>query len=166
MSVVVNIEGWQVFISLQDGSRGSDTVITANLRMYRGPTQVFFSLFISILMWLLSGSVFWLATTLCLRRRKVEPPTIAVSTTMLFALPAIRNVQPGNPPIGSTSDFIAFFWALFLVAASSLILILNYIKMYKRETPDPAKKPNDKSSDILALSLDNIKEEEVELHVS
>ena len=52
---------------------------------------------------------------------------------MLFALPAVRNVQPGSPPIGCTSDFMAFFWALALVSSASLILILNYIKNYKGE---------------------------------
>lgn len=57
---------------------------------------------------------------------------------MLFALPAVRNVQPGNPPIGCTADFIAFFWGLGLITAASLILILNYIKTHKGEPWAPS----------------------------
>jgi hypothetical protein len=133
VSLMTNVEGWQVLTQFQDESRGSFHLITSDILMYRGPTQRFFSMFLSSLMWLLGGSVFWLAVTLCWRKRRVEPPTIAVATTMLFALPAVRNVQPGNPPIGCTSDFMAFFWALALVSSASLILILNYIKNYKAE---------------------------------
>ena len=46
-------------------------------------------------MWVLSVSMTALSITLWTRGRKVEPPTIAVATSMLFALPAIRNAQPG-----------------------------------------------------------------------
>ena len=76
---MTNVELWQVNGILRDGSHGNFHVITADVSLYRGPTQRFFSLFIASIMWLLGGSVFWLAVTLCWRRRKVEPPTI-VST--------------------------------------------------------------------------------------
>ncbi len=76
LSLMTNMEGWQVNADLKDASHGKFQVVTAEINMYRGPTQRFFSLFIGSLMWLLGGSVFWLAFTLCLRKRKVEPPTI------------------------------------------------------------------------------------------
>lgn len=133
LSIQNNVEGWQMATALKDVSDNEFQVIMVEITMYRGPTHIFFSLFIASLMWLLSFSLFWLAFTLCMRRRKVEPPTIAVGTSMIFALPAIRNVQPGSPPIGCTADFIGFFWALMLVSAGSLILLLNYIKMYKAD---------------------------------
>ncbi len=67
--------------------------------------------------------------------RKVESPTIVtkysltsqgVATTMLFALPAVRNLQPGAPPIGCVSDVAGFFFNMGIVALASVILIWRY----------------------------------------
>jgi hypothetical protein len=142
LSIMNNIEGWQMMTTLRDVSDDAFQIIMVEFTIYRGPTQRFFSLFIASVMWLLSFSLFWLAFTLCIRKRKVEPPTLGVGTSMLFALPAIRNVQPGSPPIGCTADYLGFFWALLLVAAGAMILLLNYIKMYKAD-------PNTESKEVL-----------------
>lgn len=138
LSIQNNVEGWQMATTLRDVSDNEYQVIMVEITIYRGPTHVFFSLFIASLMWLLSFSLFWLAFTLCIRKRKVEPPTLGVGTSMIFALPAIRNVQPGSPPIGCTADYLGFFWALLLVSAGAMILLLNYIKMYKADPPTSA----------------------------
>jgi len=82
-------------------------------------------------MWLLSITTFMLALTLCIRDRSVEPPTIVVATGLLFALPAIRNVQPGIPPIGCTADTVSLFWNVALTAAAAMLLLCNYIVKYK-----------------------------------
>lgn len=44
------------------------------------------------------------------RKRDVPPPVIALFATMLFALPSVRNLQPGVPPIGASVDIIGFYW--------------------------------------------------------
>lgn len=67
-------------------------------------------------MWTLSLTVLTLAATLWFRDRKVEAGTIAVASGLLFALPAIRNVQSGAPPLGCTADVSSFFWCMPLVA--------------------------------------------------
>jgi hypothetical protein len=45
---------------------------------------------------------------------------------MLFALPAVRNTQPGSPPIGITMDVVGFFWNLGLVTVAALVLLYRY----------------------------------------
>jgi hypothetical protein len=72
---------------------------------------------------------------------------------MIFALPAIRNVQPGSPPIGCTADYLGFFWALLLVTAGAMILLLNYIKMYKAD-------PETASAEVLVDNSEFIDEKE------
>jgi Domain of unknown function (DUF4436) len=84
-------------------------------------------------MWLLSLSAFVLSSMIWLRKRTVEPPTIAVVGSLLFALPGMRNVLPGNPTVGCTFDVASFFWALLLVAISVMMLMWNYIKMQRSE---------------------------------
>jgi hypothetical protein len=92
----------------------------------RAPTQKFFSLFIILIMWIMSLGVFSMSLAHLWYSRKVEAPTIGVVTTMLFALPAVRNTQPGAPPIGCTSDVVGFFWNMGLVASGAMILLYRF----------------------------------------
>lgn len=59
----------------------------------------------NVVMWCLSGGIFVAAMSIWFREKKAEPPIIALCTALLFALPNVRNSQPGIPPIaGTTSD--------------------------------------------------------------
>ena len=56
-------------------------------------------------MWFLSISIFVAAMSVWFRGKKVELALISISTGMLFALPNVRNSQPGVPsPVGTTED--------------------------------------------------------------
>ena len=56
-------------------------------------------------MWFLSLSVFIAAMSVFFRGKHTELPLVAISTALLFALPNIRNSQPGVPsPVGTTED--------------------------------------------------------------
>nr|KAJ3420561.1 hypothetical protein HK105_005533 [Polyrhizophydium stewartii] len=93
----------------------------------------FFSIFVFCIQWILSVIALILSTTLWFRNRKVEPPTIGVIASLLFALPAIRSAQPGAPPVGCTLDVAGYFWNLGLAALSMMLLMINYIVRYTRE---------------------------------
>ncbi|KAJ3103223.1 hypothetical protein HDU97_010287 [Phlyctochytrium planicorne] len=113
----------------------SYTNIVFGFRAKRSFTTVFFSGLIMSIMWALSLLAVFLAVTLWIKGRKVEPPTIAFSIALIFALPGIRNTQPGGPPIGCTADVVSFFWAMVLSAVTASLLLLNYIVKYNFE-PD------------------------------
>lgn len=125
-------QAFHITPELEDPS--SPFYIQVQLTASRSFTTKFFSLFIVSSMWILSFTVFTLATTLWLRDRQVEPPTIGFCAGFLFALPAIRNSQPGAPPIGCTVDVAGFFWNMSLVMVSTVLLMVNYIKKKQRET--------------------------------
>ena len=56
-------------------------------------------------MWFLSLSIFVAAMSVWFRGKNAELPLVAISTALLFALPNIRNSQPGVPsPVGTTED--------------------------------------------------------------
>jgi hypothetical protein len=48
-------------------------------------------------------------------------------TALLFALPAVRNLQPYVPPIGGLTDFLSFFWAEALVAGSLSTVVFCWL---------------------------------------
>jgi len=46
----------------------------------------------------------------------------------LFAFPAVRNSQPGVPPVGTWGDFVSFFWAESMIALALGILWFCFLR--------------------------------------
>jgi uncharacterized protein DUF4436 len=100
-------------------------VIEINIQ--RATTAVFFSVFIMIAMWALVIGVLSLVYRVFAGHRKIEISMFSFLGALLFAFPALRNSQPGTPPIGTMSDFLAFFWAEVIIALSLLAVVLRWI---------------------------------------
>ena len=101
--LLASIDQWTIDSSLDSGYNGS---VIISLHFKRNQIIQFFALFIACLMWALSASALILSSTIWIRHRKVEPPTIAVVGALLFALPAMRNGLPGTPALGKTTAHI------------------------------------------------------------
>lgn len=56
---------------------------------------------------------------------------LSLSIALIFGLPALRNVQPGVPPIGAFCDFISFIWAELIVAVSGLMFAWRWLRAAK-----------------------------------
>jgi len=54
------------------------------------------------------------------KARQVSAPLLAMPCALIFALPALRNVQPGVPQVGAYCDIVGFFWNVGLVAMSAV----------------------------------------------
>ncbi len=97
------------------------------ISVQRASTAVFFSVFIMIAMWALVIGVICLVYRVFAGHRKIEISMFSFLGALLFAFPALRNSQPGTPPIGTMSDFIAFFWAEVIIALSLLSVVLRWL---------------------------------------
>jgi fumarate reductase subunit C len=98
-----------------------------DMKIARSSTVVFFSFFIMFLMWGVTIGVMLLVSSVLLRGRKIEVGMFSFLAALLFALIAVRNSQPGVPPIGTYSDFISFFWAEVILALCLLTLVFTWL---------------------------------------
>jgi len=98
-----------------------------DINIQRATTAVFFSVFIMIAMWALVIGVVSLVYRVFAGHRKIEISMFSFLGALLFAFPSLRNSQPGTPPIGTMSDFIAFFWAEVIIALSLLAVVLRWL---------------------------------------
>ena len=67
---------------------------------------------------------------MAVRARKAEKTDLlplSVSITLIFGLPALRNIQPGIPPVGALVDYVTFIWAELIVAASAVIIMWTWL---------------------------------------
>lgn len=105
----------------------ADDFVDIDLAITRATTAKFFSGFIMSAMWLLTAAVIVLVVSVATGRRKIEVSMFSFLGALLFAFPALRNSQPGTPPIGTYSDFIAFFWVEVLIALSLLTILVLWL---------------------------------------
>lgn len=121
-----SIQGYKVTDVVEDNDGDGFTGI--DFALSRTSSVKFFSTFIMVTMWIISLAVLFVMLSIILRNRKVEYSMFAFLSAMLFAFPAMRNVQPFVPPIGCLSDYIAFFWAEGIIALSLIIMIITWLK--------------------------------------
>jgi hypothetical protein len=120
-----SIPGFKLDAAKDKESEAGLTIIEMNIS--RASTVVFFSVFGMALMLSLASAAVFMMLRFLLAKRKVELAAMSFYGAMLFAFPALRNSQPGVPPLGTYSDFVAFFWAEALVAISLLIVATLWV---------------------------------------
>ncbi len=97
------------------------------MKISRSSTVVFFSTFVMVLMLCLMAVAVVMVLRFWLGGRKIELGAMSLYGAMLFAFPAMRNSQPGVPPLGTYSDYISFFWAEMLVAMALVTIIWLWV---------------------------------------
>ncbi len=108
-------------------SRGSSQEPTGIvLHLTRATNVIAVSLIVMLMMTALSMSLLAMA----IRARTAEKTDLlplSVSITLIFGLPALRNIQPGVPPVGALVDYVTFIWAELIVAASAVIIMWTWL---------------------------------------
>jgi hypothetical protein len=77
------------------------------VRSHATKMVVYFSI---VLTWILIVSVIGMTVSVVFSMRPSEVAMLAFFGTLLFAMTAFRNSLPGAPPMGTRSDYLAFFW--------------------------------------------------------
>jgi len=103
------------------------SVDVVNFDMKRAPSSGAFSVFVMILIVLLTAVAFMAGFVVVVGGRKVEVAMLSWLGALLFALLPLRNAMPGAPPLGCLADYISFFWAEAITAATLISLILTWI---------------------------------------
>ncbi|KAJ9078642.1 hypothetical protein DSO57_1004600 [Entomophthora muscae] len=80
------------------------------LLLHRPWYSVFISIFVLILMWFLALAMLNVAIDILFHHRDAEAGFIAGAFSLVFALPALRDAQPGIPEVGCFMDAIGFLW--------------------------------------------------------
>jgi hypothetical protein len=120
-----SVTGLRIDASFAEENKDNNVVV--DISISRARTTMFFSLFIMAAMWALAIGVVCLVFRVFAGHRKIEISMFSFLGALLFAFPALRNSQPGTPPIGTLSDFLAFFWAEVIIALSLLSVVLRWL---------------------------------------
>jgi hypothetical protein len=93
------------------------------LHLRRADNVILVSIITMVLMMCLAMSVLLMAGRAIASGRELDVLPLTLSVTLLFGLPALRDSQPGVPPLGAFGDYVSFIWAETIVGISAVISI-------------------------------------------
>jgi hypothetical protein len=97
-----------------------------DLHLRRADNVIAVSVLIMVLMIGLAMSVLLMGIE-SISDERLELIPLSLSVSLLFGLPALRNAQPGVPPLGAFGDYLSFIWAHLIVTVSAVILIWTWM---------------------------------------
>ena len=109
-------------------TRGSSKEPTGiELHLTRANSVIAVSLIVVLMMTALSFSLLAMAIRAITTTERADLLPLSVSISLIFGLPALRNIQPGVPPVGALVDYVTFIWAELIVAASAVIIVWTWL---------------------------------------
>ena len=109
-------------------SRESSLKVTGiELQIRRADNVIAVSILLMVLMIGLAMSLLGMVLKDMTSGSKFDLVPLSISISLIFGLPALRNVQPGVPPVGAFGDFLSFIWAEIIVGTSAIILIWTWL---------------------------------------
>ena len=95
----------------------------------RRPDQIrFFAVTLYTAMGLVGCIGISIGVLLSLRVRRMDTTLAAVLSGMVFALPAMRNILPGAPPLGVRADSMIFLWAEAAVVIGLVLVVSTWAR--------------------------------------
>ncbi len=118
--------------------RKESTQLTAiNLNLRRADNLIIVSILINAMMVSLAVALLLIVLRLIgAPREQASFTPLTMSFALIFGLPALRNAQPGVPPIGAFCDYISFIWAELIVAVSGLLFAWRWLRTTKRRASE------------------------------
>jgi hypothetical protein len=129
--------------------RGSQSVQSAqtlkgltgiDVNLMRSSSVVFISVTTMVMMAAMAVGLVIMVLKIVGGSRNVATFHIPMAVSLIFGLPALRNIQPGIPPQGTFGDSIAFTWAEIAAAGSAIALITHWLLHRTHDNPPTAKK--------------------------
>jgi hypothetical protein len=109
-------------------SRGSSVKVAGiGLKTRRADNAIAVSILLMILMSCLAVSLLGMVLKATTNGPRVDLVPLSISISLIFGLPALRNVQPGVPPVGAFGDYVSFIWAEIIVGLSAVIIIWTWL---------------------------------------
>ena len=121
------VPSWTLHVAKAQPSNGPSE-LALDVGAHRPAPLVFFACVIYGLMVLIAMSAIAIAGLVFIGARKVEVGQVGALAGMVFALPVLRNVVPGGPPLGVLADLFILLWAEVAVAVALTLVVVTWVR--------------------------------------
>ena len=97
------------------------------LSLMRSTNVIYISVTTILMMAALAFGLVFMVVRVVSDSRNMAAFQVPMAVSLIFGLPALRNIQPGVPPPGTLGDSIAFTWSEIAAAASALALVIHWL---------------------------------------
>lgn len=95
----------------------------------RRPNQVrFFAVTLYTAMGVVGCIALTIGVLVFLRLRRADTTLASVLSGMMFALPVMRSIMPGSPPLGVRADILVFLWAEVAVVIALMLVVVTWAR--------------------------------------
>jgi Domain of unknown function (DUF4436) len=108
-------------------------LMQTTIAMRRANNVISVSIFVMIITFILAISVVAMVFNVSASPGEMNLLPLSLCVTLIFGLPALRNIQPGVPPVGGFSDYMSFIWAEMMVSISAIALAWVWIVRSKKD---------------------------------
>lgn len=120
---------------------GQEQMTGIQLKLRRANNVIVASLGIQLMMVLLALSMLAMVLFGTMKGKGAAIDPLYIAPVLIFGLPALRDTQPGVPPLGAFSDYLSYLWAEAIVAGCTIISIWTWIARHRSDNeataPDP-----------------------------
>ena len=125
---------------------GQEQVTGIQLKLRRANNVIATSIGIQLMILFLALSMLAMVLFGTMKGKGAAIDPLYIAPVLIFGLPALRDTQPGVPPLGAFSDYLSYLWAEAIVATCTIISIWIWIARHRseNEAPAPNREPVDK----------------------
>lgn len=116
---------------------GQEQVTGIQLKLRRANNVIVASLGIQLMMVLLALSMLAMVLFGTMKGKGAAIDPLYIAPVLIFGLPALRDTQPGVPPLGAFSDYLSYLWAEAIVAGCTIIAIWTWIARHRSDNEPP-----------------------------
>jgi hypothetical protein len=103
------------------------------VELRRANNVILVSVLVMVIMFVLAISIVGMVFHVTASPGEINLIPLSLCVALIFGLPALRNIQPGVPPVGGFSDYLSFIWAEMMVSISAIALAWIWIVRSKNE---------------------------------
>jgi hypothetical protein len=116
------------------GRNATTQLVGISLNLRRADNLIVVAMLINAMMLGLAISVLAMVLHVRAVRGDSDLVPLSLSISLIFGLPALRNVQPGVPSVGAFSDYVIFIWAELIVAVSTVVTVWHWLLRARPES--------------------------------
>ncbi|MEO9190965.1 MAG: DUF4436 family protein [Acetobacteraceae bacterium] len=131
VTVWQGLPGYRVRADQASANAQGDISVRLDLR--RADAYIFFALAAYAAMAVVACCSLAISSLVFLGRRRVESTLMGALGALVFALPVMRGIVPGTPPLGVWADLVIFLWA----ELASVIGLALFVFSWASQRADP-----------------------------
>lgn len=120
------VPGWD--LAVQEDGISTGESFTVDVQVNRAFSTLAFAIVLLTSMSVLAVIALLVSVGVFRGRRRMELVFLTWIAGMLFAVPALRNFFPGQPPIGSWVDFLIVLWVIVGLVISLVLIVVSWFR--------------------------------------